>query len=221
MRLYISPDKLLSRVETDMPQSPNEPQHQYFEADLTQLSVNHPIPAQRFAFTPTGQIASDVSPNSQSRLPAVGALAPDFSLRTLSGKALTLQEILSGKKAVYLDFWFCDCMVCRHEFPALQRLYATLKGQGVTVYAVDALDDSAKVRRYKAQMDLLKSAMFPILLAAPGDLNKVSKKYGVEGYPSGILIGADGRVRFTSIGYDDKLGLRDLKAALVKAGLRP
>jgi len=202
-----------------MPKSLDTPHHQYFEADFSQVHLNQPIQAQKFAFTPDTQFSSSAAPNSASRLPAVGMLAPDFSLVAMNGKSLTLQEALRGKKAIYLDFWFCECAVCRHEFPALQRLYTASKAQGLEIYAVNAFDDAAKVRRFKSQMDLLKSATFPIVLTGPGDPDGIVKKYGVDGYPSGILIGTDGRVLFTSIGYEDKSGLRDLKAALVKAGI--
>ena len=218
VRLYLGPDKRLRRVETEMP-TPSGVSR--YEADLSQIVINQPIPAEKFVFTPMGQIAPDGTSGDQSRLPVVGALAPGFSLKTMAGKTLTLAQALQGKKAVYLDFWFCDCMVCRHEFPALQRLYASMKDQGLMVYAVNASDSAQQIRQAQAQLDLIRNVSFPFLLAGPGYQNPTIEHYGVEGFPSGVLIGPDGKVLFTSLGYDDKRGLNDLKAALVKAGLNP
>lgn len=221
VRLYISPEKLLSRVETDMPTSIDMPRHQYFEADLSNVTINRSIAEQAFAFTPSGEVASSAYPPSHSNLPAVGTQAPDLALRDLKGKPLTLHEMLKGKKAVYLDFWFCECMGCRYEFPALQKLYSSLDGHGLAVYAVDIGDSSAKVIRYKSRMDLLKSTTFPLTIVSSRNQEKVMKDYGLDGYPAGVLVGADGKVLFTSVGYDKKVGLHELATAFNQSGRKP
>ena len=218
VRLFIGSDKRLRRVETDMPKLSAEGHHGYYEADFSQVILNQPIPAEKFAFTPAGQIITG-APDHQTGLPPVGAPAPNFALKTMSGKTLTLAQALRGKKAVYLDFWFCDCMVCRHEFPALQKLYTSLRSQDLMVYAVNASDSVQKIRQSQAHLDLVRNVSFPFLLAGPGYQNPTLAHYGVECFPSGILLGPDGKVLFTSLGYDDKRGLSDLKAALVKAGI--
>lgn len=50
-----------------------------------------------------------------------GAMAPDFTLETLTGEKVTLSD-LKGKKVI-LNFWATWCPPCRAEMPHLQTYY--------------------------------------------------------------------------------------------------
>lgn len=53
---------------------------------------------------------------------AVGAKAPDFELKTLDGKRVSLNEELA-RGAVVLAFFKVSCPTCQYAFPFLERLH--------------------------------------------------------------------------------------------------
>jgi cytochrome c biogenesis protein CcmG/thiol:disulfide interchange protein DsbE len=79
-------------------------------------------------------IGADRSGTSTAGLipaPRQGFLAPDFTLNTPDGKAITLSELRG--QAVLVNLWATWCPPCRAEMPAIQKLYDEYKDQGFVV----------------------------------------------------------------------------------------
>ncbi len=112
----------------------------------------------------------------------VGARAPSFKLKDLTGKQWTLDQ-LAGR-VVVLDFWATWCAPCLEQFPVLEKL--TL-GRNVVVLAVDVGEDEATVRSFLNKHHLA----FPVLMA--GD-DAVILNYRVAVYPTLVLIDRAGNV---------------------------
>ena len=55
--------------------------------------------------------------------------APDFQLKTLDGKTVTLSQLRGTP--VLINFWASWCQPCRDEMPFLQQVYNAYKGQGL------------------------------------------------------------------------------------------
>ena len=53
---------------------------------------------------------------------AIGDKAPNFSVKTLNGKEITLSDFVNDKP-VYLKFWATWCSYCKVEMPHLQAIY--------------------------------------------------------------------------------------------------
>ena len=118
--------------------------------------------------------------------------APDFSLKSDSGKNLKLSEYRGD--VVMINFWASWCGPCRQEMPLLEELYQEYEPLGFTILGVNVEEDSAKAK------NLLKDipVSFPVLF---DNTSKVSKLYDVIAMPSTVLVDRDGNMRYLHRGY--------------------
>jgi peroxiredoxin len=124
--------------------------------------------------------------------PSAGA--PDFTLPSLDGPNLRLQE--QRGRVVMINFWATWCGPCRVEMPHLARLYEKYRGSGFTVLAVNIDEDPHKAASLAKQLGM----RFPVLLDSE---KKVSRLYDLSTMPSTVLVDRDGRVRYVHRGYRD------------------
>ncbi|MFN3416733.1 MAG: TlpA family protein disulfide reductase [Caldimonas sp.] len=120
------------------------------------------------------------------------APAPDFTLGTLQGPNLRLQE--QRGNVVLVNFWATWCGPCREEMPHLNRLYDKYRASGFTVLAVSIDDDPAKAASMASKLGLT----FPVLFDAE---KKVSRQYDLKAMPYTVIVDRDGRVRHLHRGY--------------------
>ncbi|HEU4459174.1 MAG TPA: TlpA disulfide reductase family protein [Methylibium sp.] len=118
--------------------------------------------------------------------------APDFTLRTMDGRNLRLQE--QRGRVVMINFWATWCGPCRQEMPHLAKLYDKYRGSGFELLAVNVDEEQPKAIGLAQKLGL----KFPVLF--DGD-KKVSGLYDLKAMPSTVLIDRDGRVRFQHRGY--------------------
>jgi len=128
--------------------------------------------------------------NLAAAAPAGGA--PDFTLPSLDGPNLRLQE--QRGQVVMINFWATWCGPCREEMPHLARLYDKYRPSGFTLFAVNIDEEPQKAARLAKQLGL----RFPVLLDTD---KKVSRLYDLSAMPSTVLIDRDGRVRYLHRGY--------------------
>lgn len=125
--------------------------------------------------------------------PREGFLAPDFSLKTLEGKTMTLSE-LHGQ-AVLVNLWATWCPPCRSEMPAIQKLYEEYQDQGLEVLAVNmTYQDNPQAVFPFAEENMLT---FPILLEENGEM---AHRYELRSLPSSFFINRDGTIEKVVIG---------------------
>lgn len=118
--------------------------------------------------------------------------APDFTLRSMQGANLRLQE--HRGQVVMVNFWATWCGPCREEMPHLNRLYDKYRASGFTVLAVNIDDDARNAAGMASKLGL----RFPVLFDSE---KTVSKLYDLKAMPSTVMIDRDGRVRFLHRGY--------------------
>src|SRR5512137_973672 len=113
-----------------------------------------------------------------------GTLPPEFSLRTLEGRAMSLAG-LRGQVAL-LNFWATWCFECRRELPALEALHRRFGARGLAVVGVNARESPLVVRHYVRELRL----SFPLLLDSDGT---ATGRYGVIGLPTTFFVGRNGQ----------------------------
>lgn len=120
--------------------------------------------------------------------------APDFTLHSLAGPNLRLQE--QRGQVVMLNFWASWCGPCREEMPLLNHLYEKYHDSGFQLLGVNVDDDVRNATGVSTKLGL----HFPVLLDTQ---KKVSRLYDLSTMPSTVLIDRDGRVRYVHRGYKD------------------
>jgi peroxiredoxin len=152
--------------------------------------------------------AQHAHPSAQNAGPTVGAPGIPFELRTLDGKAISL-ESFRGKPLV-LNFFASWCDPCREEMPLINELAAQSGNKGYSVLAIAVEDSRAAVTEYAKESKLT----LPIVL----DLNSTVKRaYRIFGPPATFFIDRQGIIRDIIIG---PLTPERASTALMNAGIR-
>jgi len=120
--------------------------------------------------------------------------APDFTLHSVAGANLRLQE--QRGQVVMLNFWASWCAPCRQEMPQLDRLYEKYHAAGFQLLGVNVDEDARNAAGVSSKLGL----HFPVLLDTE---KRVSHLYDLSTMPSTVLIDRDGRVRYIHRGYKD------------------
>ena len=136
--------------------------------------------------------------------------APDLSLKTIDNQNIKLSD-LKGK-VVVLDFWATWCPPCRESLPNLAKLSAdsSLANRGLKVIAIHASQGADKAKGYVEDNHL------PLTVALDLD-GSAEQTYKVDGIPTTIVIGRDGTIQHTIVGFGGKETEDELNAAIEKA----
>jgi thiol-disulfide isomerase/thioredoxin len=134
---------------------------------------------------------SVVAPGSTPAIaPRVGALAPDFTLPTLSGEAVMLSELRG--QPVFLQFWGTWCVYCRWQMPFIQAAFEE-KGQEIAFIAIDVGESSGRVEQYVDDSGI----GFTVVL----DRDKaVAGEYNIRYYPTMVFIDEHGVIKHIRLG---------------------
>lgn len=127
----------------------------------------------------------------QEVAPIKGAIAPDFTLTSLSGEEVSLSDFRG--QPVLVNFWATWCGPCRLEMPAIQDRYQ-MHQPDLVVLAVNLAESAEQVSEFVDELGLT----FDPLLDADGSIFEL---YQVLGYPSSYFIDPDGIIQAVHIGF--------------------
>ncbi len=160
--------------------------------------------------TPAAQERPDLDAQYAAQLLRPGTAAPDFTLKDIQGKAVTLSSF-RGRNVV-LVFWASWCPDCRAEVPGLKALHVASDPEKTAFVSV-SFD-----RTQEALQTFVRENYLPgVQLFDPAGKKEsaVAENYGVKWIPSLYLIGPDGKVVLGTV------VLEKLAAALAAAGAAP
>ena len=122
-----------------------------------------------------------------------GTKAPDFSLTALDGSTFSLQEALQ-RGPVVAAFFKVSCPVCQYAFPYFERLHKAYSSKAtiVGISQDNQRDTTAFLKEY--------GVTFRTLLDDPKGY-AASNAYGLSNVPSLFLIGQDGQIEVSSVGW--------------------
>ena len=153
----------------------------------------------------SGVIASVLKPQDDG--PANGTMAPDFTLKTLDGKEVSLSSMKG--KAVMVNFWATWCEPCKIEMPWMVELQDKYRKDGFEIIGV-AMDDSdnKEIAAFAKKMNV----NYTILKGS----EKVADLYGgLDGLPTNFFLDRNGKVidRFKGLRSESVI-VDDIKKAL-------
>jgi thiol-disulfide isomerase/thioredoxin len=120
----------------------------------------------------------------------VGSAAPNFRLRNLDGRQVSLDQFRG--KVVLLDFWATWCGPCRMTMPLMERLQKEFP-QNMALLAINLEESAPVVRDYVREQNIDSE----VLLDEDG---AVGAAYGAEAIPLQVLIDKEGKLRRVQAG---------------------
>ncbi len=127
----------------------------------------------------------------------VGTKAPDFSIQTTAGKALTSADF--GKHpATVLNFVAPNCGFCKKQIPNVDKVRAEYEAKGVrfvNVYQKMGQKDFP----VEEATDVFKQAGSNLELARDEN-NTIGTQYKAQSYPTMVVVGKDGKIEHVNIG---------------------
>jgi thiol-disulfide isomerase/thioredoxin len=151
---------------------------------------------------------------------AAGRTAPTFSLPTLEGKremlsiwageTLSKPYINKEPHTVIISFWATWCKPCQKEIPELMRFAEKHRDSKIKLFCISIDKEGASIVKPFVQE---KGYTVPVLL---DPYQKTAERYGVRSLPALVVIGPDGVIRHSSVGYTEDL-LETLENAVAAA----
>jgi thiol-disulfide isomerase/thioredoxin len=139
-----------------------------------------------------------------------GQIAPDFSLPRIDGTPGAVAMASLRGQVVVLDFWATWCPPCVAMIPVLDDLHYSWGPRGVSFVGINSDGGGATLDEIKAFM-----AAHPIGYPVVIDNGDVGARYRLQALPNLFVVGRDGRIRGSFIGYTRKETIeRALREAL-------
>jgi len=145
-----------------------------------------------FAF---GGVSVAKEAEAKKKIPGVGDMVPDFTLKTLDGKEISFSKDIKGKHDVtFIIFMTTSCSACQAEVSAVNDIVQKY-GDKVGLYciAVD-LRGAETVKPYADTYKYMATYLLDPKFSVP-------RMFGFAYTPSVILVDKEGRIVFKKGGY--------------------
>ncbi len=187
---------------------------QYSEVNLNFVAIDTEIEEGLFSGATLPKDLELLAPVEHKTEPPLGPgeIAPEIAAPTFAGDTMRLSAFRG--KVVVLDFFYASCAPCRQAIPKLVELCNEFAGGDVVFLGVNSTDKASSDRLRK----LLESRNVPYPVLLPP--RSTDREYKVSGYPTLIIIGRDGVIAASHVGFSaedsQEEWRRDLNAALAR-----
>lgn len=124
---------------------------------------------------------------------ATGVEAFDFRLKDIKGNDFQLSSLRG--KYVILDFWGSWCIWCIKGMPKMKEYYSKYAGK-FEIVGIDCNDTDAKWRA------AVEKHQLPWIHVYNAKNSGVLDNYAIQGFPTKIVVGPDGKIVKTIVGED-------------------
>jgi thiol-disulfide isomerase/thioredoxin len=131
--------------------------------------------------------------------PLLGKEIPEFQAKTLSGEPINVESFRG--KVVVLDFWATWCAPCVASLPTIKQVTDEYADKDVVFYAVNTGEQAGEVEQFLKQNEL----ELKVILDPQGE---VASTFVAEAIPQTLIVGKDGVVESTHIGFVGEDALR-------------
>ena len=142
----------------------------------------------------------------------IAAVSIAMLLAVLPGVASTAESLQLDDyagKVVVLDFWASWCVPCRRSFPWMNEMQQKYADRGLIIIGVNLDNDAADAASFLQE--------YPAQFRIAYDTDKtLAREYGVQAMPSSFMIGRDGKVVDSHLGFKVKQQ-DEYEAAIVEA----
>jgi thiol-disulfide isomerase/thioredoxin len=109
-------------------------------------------------------------------------------------------------KVVLMQFSFINCPYCREMDPHLHKWHSELSSHGLVIVEIDDgnADSFDELRNWAASAGIT----YPVYYDAGG---RMCANYGIESFPTLLLIGRDGKVVWEVFGWGGDAGIAKLE----------
>lgn len=142
----------------------------------------------------TTSVGEDSLKKLRIEKPIERIVAPDFTLKDLSGKTISLERLRG--KVVFLNFWATWCPPCVIEMPSMEKLHQEFSNDGLVILAINFREPPEQVKAFIKRHKLT----FTILLDPDGS---VFELYQAWALPVTTVINKRGEIVGRAMGARD------------------